>query len=59
METVLSDFLKKYPNARLNRSGYPDSVCPENLDEKNYISLCEDFDLTIELCQSCWNQEKK
>ena len=50
VKTILSDFLKKYPNAKgyLNAEGYP-SFCCSNL---GFPSCCED----VKNCQECWNR---
>lgn len=58
MKTVLEDLLEKYPNVRLGKTGIPDLICPDNLDKDN-MSLCDDLELTPELCISCWNCENK
>ena len=30
------------------------SICPDDIDEKARC-LCEDFDITEELCKECWD----
>ena len=43
--TYLTDFLEKYPNARMRENGYP-IICPTNL---GYIKKCPHN------CKDCWN----
>ena len=51
-KTFLSDFLEKYPKAKLCENGSPYGTCPENLGycEETY---CETNKLD---CVACWNR---
>ena len=51
-KTFLSDFLEKYPNAKLCENDAPYGACPENLGycEETY---CETNKLD---CVACWNR---
>ena len=51
-KTFLSDFLEKYPNAKLCENDAPYGTCPENLGycEETY---CEINKLD---CVACWNR---
>ena len=53
-KTMLSDFLEKYPNAQLDKSGTP-CVCP---DELGYCEgrYCKPNELD---CVKCWNRPLK
>ncbi|HVI40461.1 MAG TPA: hypothetical protein VM577_07360 [Anaerovoracaceae bacterium] len=56
METLIEEFLGKYPNAPKNEHKLPRHVCPDDLGHR---SLCDEgFDITVELCRNCWNQTK-
>ena len=49
-KTMLSDFLEKYPKAKLSGDGTPSDICPEDLGycEGRY---CYEID-----CVDCWNR---
>ena len=53
-ETILSDFLKKYPNTPLNAYGTPENVCPCDLGLEDMHEYCEGIE-----CLYCWNQPLK
>lgn len=51
-ETLLSDFLGKYPNTPLLDSGEPENICPHYLGYNDRLTLegsCEGG------CKKCWN----
>lgn len=48
--TILMDFVKKYPNAPLEENGTP-RFCPYHL---GYMTK-EDFDDCSHYCKQCWN----
>lgn len=47
-ETYLSEFLRHYPNVRMDEFGTPKGVCPHHLGLKEIP--CENG------CSACWNQ---
>lgn len=51
-KTYLSEFLRYYPNATLNRYGLPNWICPHHLGLKD-IAGCKKCKHT---CAECWNQ---
>lgn len=52
-KTMLSDFLEKYPNAKLNNDGTPYRICPHELGYCDKVDECKPF---IRDCVSCWNR---
>jgi hypothetical protein len=48
-KTFLTEFLKNYPNAKLDDDGAPKGVCPHTLGLTD-IDDCDDN------CVECWNQ---
>lgn len=44
--TRLQDLLEKYPNAKLNRSGYPTFCCQA-------LGYCDKCDFEIKACKDC------
>lgn len=51
-KTYQQDFLEKYPNAKLYKSGYP-MVCFANL---GYEEVTEEYCINTD-CKDCWNRE--
>ena len=47
-ETYLSEFLRYYPNVRMDEFGTPKGVCPHHLGLKDIP--CKNG------CSACWNQ---
>ena len=53
-KTFLSDFLEKYPNAPMNKKGFPSIVCPCDL---GYIDKeCQSSTPFNHYCKECWNR---
>lgn len=48
-KTYLSEFLKNYPNVKLNDDGLPDGICP-------YMLGLSDTHDCNRSCIECWNQ---
>lgn len=49
--TYLTEFLEKYPNAKLDKDGIPEDICPHFLGLKvPYDNTCHGTD-----CITCWN----
>lgn len=51
-KTYLSEFLKHYPNALLDKNGTPGNVCPYDLGLTSMDDCRDD-------CVECWNQAIK
>ena len=51
-ETILSDFLRKYPNAELTNEGYPWFCCEHLFKRDHSNSLCG----PVQSCKKCWNR---
>lgn len=49
-KTYLSEFLKNYPNALLDKNGVPQNLCPSRFGLKN-LENCGEIS-----CVECWNQ---
>ena len=49
-KTFLSDFLEKYPKARLRDNGTPKDVCPYSLGYEEHKGCCDGR------CMKCWNR---
>ena len=49
-KTMLSDFLEKYPKARLRDNGTPRDVCPYSLGYEEHKGCCDGR------CMKCWNR---
>ena len=52
-KTFLSDFLEKYPNAKLLKNGTPKNICPEDLGYCDKVDECKPF---TDDCAVCWNR---
>lgn len=54
VKTMLQDFLEKYPNAPMNKKGFPDGVCPRDL---GYVDEeCKSPTPFNTYCFECWNR---
>lgn len=51
VKTILMDFLEKYPDAELQRDGFP-IVCPHNLGYPSRKPHCLEDEVE---CELCWN----
>lgn len=51
-ETILSDFLKKYPNAELTSGGWPLFCCEHLFKREHSNSLCS----PVQSCKKCWSR---
>lgn len=51
-KTYLSEFLKHYPNALLDKNGTPGNVCPYDLGLMSMDDCRDD-------CVECWNQREE
>lgn len=51
-ETILSDFLKKYPNAELTNEGWPTFCCEFLFKRDHNNSLCS----STQNCKKCWKR---
>ena len=49
-KTILQDFLEKYPNAKLNKIGFPKGIRPHDLGYPIFSNDCSDHG-----CKKCWN----
>lgn len=49
-KTYLTEFLKNYPNAKLEENGVPKNICPSRLGLKDLEDCC------VRSCVECWNQ---
>lgn len=49
-KTYLSEFLKNYPNAKLDTNGVPKNICPSRLGLEDLEDCC------VRSCVECWNQ---
>ena len=49
VKTYLTDFLSKYPNAKMGDDGLPDDICPDKL------GYCETKGRRECDCTKCWN----
>lgn len=56
IKTYLSDFLEKYPKAKLREVGIPECICPSNLGLKDIKNKNKDVCYLVD-CITCWNQE--
>lgn len=52
-KTFLSDFLEKYPNAKLLKNGTPENICPEDLGYCDKVDECKPL---TDDCAVCWNR---
>lgn len=56
MNTIIEEIIEHNPNIKLKENGLPEWICPDDL---GYLALCEDFDITKQLCEECWKQQSK
>lgn len=60
-KTFLTEFLKHYPNAKINSDGFPSDIVPCNLGLIERKGICKnrclyyyDYD-NVRPCYNCWN----
>lgn len=58
-KTLLSEFLKSYPNAKLNSDGFPSDIVPCSLGLIERKDICKNMCLYFydngHPCYDCWN----
>lgn len=53
--TLLTEFLKSYPNVELNNCGYPTKISPCSLGVVTDIICGKPYSAKATRCQDCWN----
>lgn len=53
-KTLLTEFLKSYPNVKLNNCGYPEYIIPCELGVI-HKSCAYQYNSSCDICQDCWN----
>lgn len=53
-KTLLTEFLKSYPNVKLNNCGYPEYIIPCVLGVIHKDCACH-YNSSCDTCQDCWN----
>lgn len=54
-KTLLTEFLKKYPNVEMDSCGYPTKISPCSLCIVNDIICGKPYSAKATRCQDCWN----
>ena len=54
VKTFLSDFLEKHPNASMDKKGFPDRVCPNDLGY--VVEECPSTSPLNTYCLKCWSR---
>lgn len=53
-KTLLTEFLERYPNAKLNNRGYPEYIIPCELGAIHKVCAYH-YNSSCDECQDCWN----
>ena len=53
-KTLLTEFLKSYPNVKLNNCGYPEYIIPCELGVI-HKDCAYHYNSSCDICQDCWN----
>lgn len=53
-KTLLTEFLKSYPNVKLNNCGYPEYIIPCELGAI-HKDCAYHYNSSCDICQDCWN----
>lgn len=53
-KTLLTEFLKSYPNAKLNNRGYPEYIIPCELGAIHKVCAYH-YNSSCDECQDCWD----